>query len=176
MRGTPTSRTIYNKYINVLVKISGGVDGIRTHDTPFEVCSFSKRVPSASRPRLRAGRTEILTGGTLYASRHARIQATNCVGTASLSESAQPISPHEPAERERGRCILARCSQENLLQTAKRRQTGAPLILLDGIRLSEPRAIRGRGAGRMRFRTRSSRRRFPAGGGQLQRPRALRQC
>jgi hypothetical protein len=31
---------------------AGGDGGIRTLETPFEVCSFSKRVPSASRPRL----------------------------------------------------------------------------------------------------------------------------
>ena len=34
--------------------LSGGDDGIRTHDTLFKVCSFSKRVPSAARPRLHA--------------------------------------------------------------------------------------------------------------------------
>jgi hypothetical protein len=32
---------------------NGGDGGIRTLDTPFGVCSFSKRVPSAARPRLR---------------------------------------------------------------------------------------------------------------------------
>ena len=30
----------------------GGDGGIRTLDTLFKVCSFSKRVPSAARPRL----------------------------------------------------------------------------------------------------------------------------
>ena len=34
---------------------SGGDDGIRTHGTLLGVRSFSKRVPSASRPRLRCG-------------------------------------------------------------------------------------------------------------------------
>ena len=32
----------------------GGDGGIRTLDTLFKVCSFSKRVPSAARPRLHA--------------------------------------------------------------------------------------------------------------------------
>jgi hypothetical protein len=34
-------------------RMGGGDGGIRTLDTPFGVCSFSKRVPSAARPRLR---------------------------------------------------------------------------------------------------------------------------
>ena len=33
-------------------KRGGGDGGIRTLDTLFKVCSFSKRVPSAARPRL----------------------------------------------------------------------------------------------------------------------------
>ena len=33
-------------------ELFGGDGGIRTLDTLFKVCSFSKRVPSAARPRL----------------------------------------------------------------------------------------------------------------------------
>ncbi len=34
------------------LNVGGGDGGIRTLDTLFKVCSFSKRVPSAARPRL----------------------------------------------------------------------------------------------------------------------------
>lgn len=77
----------FNLIVNLIVKtsrpkkthvnhgffeLSGGDGGIRTLDTLFKVCSFSKRVPSAARPRLRC---PVSRGEALYAREDGALQA-----------------------------------------------------------------------------------------------------